>query len=229
MSGLIKFEVMTTLYYINWTAISAITSAVMAIITLITLVVSSCQNKKLRKQNDDQLEVVKKQWEEEQRPYLELALVKRSYSYGRYDLEIRNIGRTSAENISFSFANTFLEKITDMQTRNYFINLGQTEFKILPNEIKYFRMIENDLTSGRYYLGNSSVNRDMYDEIMNLLKANGVEIKTSYNKYVKSETLLLEETRHQTISQVEAINAVSFQIALLRTEIKQDSTDGTKQ
>lgn len=220
---------MITLYCINWTAISAITSAVMAIITLITLVVSSCQNKKLRKQNDDQLEVVKKQWEEEQRPYLELALVKRSYSYGRYDLEIRNIGRTSAENISFSFANTFLEKITDIQTRNYFINLGQTEFKILPNEIKYFRMIENDLTSGRYYLGNSSVNRDMYDEIMNLLKANGVEIMTSYNKYVKSETLLLEETRHQTISQVEAINAVSFQIALLRTEIKQDSTDGTKQ
>lgn len=108
-------------------------------------------------------------------------MVKQSYSYGRYDLEIRNIGRTSAENISFSFASTILEKFTDMQTRNYFINLGQTEFKILPNEIKYFRMIENDLTSGRYYLGNSSVNRDMYDEIMNLLKANGVEIKTSYN------------------------------------------------
>ena len=70
---------------------------------------------------------------------------------------------------------------------------------------------------------------DLKRELSQRLKANGVETKTAYNKYVKSETLLLEETRHQTISQVEAINAVSFQIALLRTEIKQDSTDGTKQ
>ena len=219
---------MCILCKIDWNAVSAITSAVMATITLFTLIISSYQNKKLRKQNDEQLKEVKKQWEEEQRPYLELALVRRSYYFERYDLEIRNIGKTSAESILFKFNDAFLAKLTDAKIRDFFASIGKTEFKILPNEIKYFRLLENDITASKYYLGNTSVNRVVYDDIKNLLKTTGVEMQISYNKYEKSEILILEENRHQTISQVEAINSIAVQLALLSTENKVGSTHDTK-
>ena len=64
--------------------------------------------------------------------------------------------------------------------------------------------------------------------IKNLIKTIGAQMYISYNKYEKTEVLILDENRHQAISQVEAINSIAVQLALLRTENKVGSTHDTK-
>ena len=212
---------MIILCCINWTAVSAITSALMVVITLITLVVSSCQNRRLRKQNDEQLKEVKRQWEEEQRPYLEVAIVRSAYIYGRYELEFRNIGKTSAESISFELDKSFLERL-DESSVEYFTTLGKNVFKILPNEIRRFRIMESPyISNSHYYVGNTPSDRETYDTLIDLLKTNGLTISVSYNgRYSLCENITLDEHRTQTLTAIDAIAGVSMQLANIRMDHK---------
>lgn len=212
---------MITLYCINWTAISAITSAVMAIITLITLVVSSCQNKKLRKQNDDQLKEVKRQWEEENRPYLEASIVRSAYVYARYELEIKNIGKKSAESIRFQFDDDFLIT-TGEEYRKYFEVISSNDFKILPNEIKRYRLIDNSCVSnGDYMVGNKRASREICEKIVDYLKTKGLNISISYNdQYSFYENLVLDENKVQTLTTIDALSGISLQLSFLRMDYK---------
>ena len=195
---------------IDWNAVSAMVSFVMVICTSISL----WQSKK-------QLKEMRRQWEEEQRPYLVISFVTASYSYGRYDIEFRNIGKTSAEDITFQFDSNFLGLFED-QLRLYFSGIGINAFKILPGETKRIRIIENAYLSERlYHVGNKRVDVDYYNKILDYLKTTGVTVTVSHNKvYNVCENITLVENRNQTITMIDALIDVGMQVSLLRLDIR---------
>ena len=109
---------------INWTAISAIATFGMAIATFVTL-----------RQNGKQLKEIKRQWDEDNRPILEINLVNPPFSLDSMDLyfEIINIGKGVAKNISIFFD----ESITDIPIKSIYVNAIRTKnktYNLLPNK-----------------------------------------------------------------------------------------------
>ncbi len=87
-----------------WTAyLTAIASVILIIITYSTL-----------KQNENQLNEIKRQWKEENRPYLYVSVIKTiSAEVLQHEFIFYNAGKTPAKNISFKFNDSWLQSIKE--------------------------------------------------------------------------------------------------------------------
>lgn len=212
-----------------WAAyIGAIASFAMVVLTWWTLKQSKIQNDALIAQNEEilqnnkeQLDELKRQWEEENRPYLEVSIVKSAYVPERYELEFKNIGRSSAESVNFRFDDGFLTFLAD-EYREYFLNISTNNFKILPSEIKRLRLLDNTCISCYdYMVGNKKANRELCGTVFTFLKTTGVTLSVSYNGiYSLTENLLLDEHKTQTLTMLDAVTGVSTQLANIRMDHK---------
>lgn len=114
-----------------WAAyISAIASFAMVIITWMTL-----------SQNKAQLNEMKRQWEEEHRPRLEIYFAK-TPSAKNYGIEIVNIGKSPATDIEFSLNKELLDHIHNANAREALQKIGNTQLSILPNDTQYISLCE---------------------------------------------------------------------------------------
>lgn len=114
-----------------WAAyISAIASFAMVIITWMTL-----------SQNKAQLNEMKRQWEEEHRPRLEIYFAK-TPSANSYGIEIVNIGKSSATDIVFSLNKELLDHIHNANAREALQKIGNTQLSILPNDTQYISLYD---------------------------------------------------------------------------------------
>ena len=112
---------------IDWVAIGAIASFVMVIVTYVTL-----------RQNKMQLNELRRQWEEQNRPEI-VFKIKVVKSIVR--LEISNIGNSVASNIEFYFNEEFLKVLKEDCTSYW-----KTENVIKQNPIEQFPL---DLVKGQ--------------------------------------------------------------------------------
>ena len=90
--------------------------------------------KALRK-NDDQVAEMKRQWEEDHRPYLDVNLIDANANYTTDSrlLCIENFGKGVANNIQLKFDNSFIDNIPIEAQTNYLKILQKKSFKLLPN------------------------------------------------------------------------------------------------
>ena len=89
------------------TYLSAIASFAMVFITWKTL-----------EQNREQLNLMKKQWEDEHRPLLDIYIVKEDFLQKGYTIEILNIGNSPAINIGCTFDDALLKGIKDEEAKD---------------------------------------------------------------------------------------------------------------
>lgn len=123
-----KFE----LCVVDWTAIAAIANTVMIIISFITL----RRNKKQINDNQEQFKELKKQWEIDHKPNIDLKLIYTPFkSYlGSLSLLVYNYGKSSAVNIQFLFDNQFISGIPIASFKQHLIDIQSQNYKVLPEE-----------------------------------------------------------------------------------------------
>jgi len=161
------------LLIINWTAISAIATFGMAIATFVTL-----------RQNGKQLKEIKRQWDEDNRPILEINLVNPPFSLDSMDLyfEILNIGKGVAKNISISFD----ESIKNIPLNSIYENAKRIKnktYNLLPNKSIFVPFISFSYDSSNKYklIFNRSIYSDQYKLLEEYLKKNSIDVKCEYD------------------------------------------------
>lgn len=113
-----------TLNTIDWNAISSIITLVALIIALISL-----------RQNSKQLKEMKRQWDEENRPNINISI---AISQAWFVLKISNIGKKDAFNINIKFNDEFIESIPDRNFKKGYLSLQSKPFFIEKGKSKYF-------------------------------------------------------------------------------------------
>ena len=110
-----------------WTSVSAIATAIMAWFTY-----KSIQNSK------EQLAEMKEQWEMENRPIIEMMLAYPLYSIkdGSLALVLKNIGRTTAENVKIEIDKDFINSVPNSQVVEQLKSMSSYSFRILPAATK---------------------------------------------------------------------------------------------
>ena len=109
---------------IFWTALTAIGTIAMAITTYMSI-----------RKNDKQVEEMKRQWEEDHRPYLDINLIDANANYTTDSrlLCIENFGKGVANNIQLKFDKTFLDYIPIKALTQNLKKCQKRSFKLLPN------------------------------------------------------------------------------------------------
>ena len=123
------------------TYLSAIASFAMVFTTWKTL-----------EQNREQLNLMKKQWEDEHRPLLDIYIVKEDFLQKGYTIEILNIGNSPAINIGCTFDDALLKGIKDEEAKdklNQFI--GNVQLSLLPNEARSYQLCTKDTSDVNQY------------------------------------------------------------------------------
>lgn len=149
------------------TYISAIASFAMVYITWKTLIL----NQKVIDQNKEQLDELKRQWKEQNRPRLSFSVVRKE---NLYYIRVSNIGSVGAFGIDLNFDETYFDEIDDLFCKYY----PKSKFSLDSNKSQYLPMCNNTLQDKDSFLKN----RDT------------IRINGSYNNsYRIDETLLLSE------------------------------------
>ena len=112
---------------IDWNALTAISTFLLAIITFVTV-----------RQNRSQLKEMKRQWEIEQSPDLDIAIVSLPYRMPEESLaiEIRNFGKGIADNIKLSLDKDFVNSFPIKSVREMALRIEKSEYRVLPGESK---------------------------------------------------------------------------------------------
>ena len=110
-----------------WTALTAIGTIAMAVTTYFAL-----------KKNDTQVSEMKRQWVEDNRPYIDIQLVYEhslSSTASRY-LKIENYGKGTANNLQLYFDDSFIDNIPIQELKEQFNNRKDNTYKVLPGRLK---------------------------------------------------------------------------------------------
>ena len=112
---------------IDWNALTAISTFLLAVITFVTVW-----------QNRSQLKEMKRQWEIEQSPDLDIALISLPYRTPDESLaiEIRNFGKGIADNIKFTLDKDFVNSFPIKSVRKMALKIEKSEYGVLPGESK---------------------------------------------------------------------------------------------
>lgn len=169
-----------------WTALTAVGTIAMAIITYCTL-----------SKNDEQVSEMKRQWEEDNKPYLDVRLVYEhslSSTASRY-LIIENYGKGTANDIQISFEDSFIENIQIQELQKNLKVLQSKAYKVLPGRtIKEIFCDIIDLgNSGKSRISVEEFNLSQRSTLLDYM-SKPIQIKVKYKWYGKSyyETMIIK-------------------------------------
>ena len=89
---------------------------------------------KTLKQNNEQLDELKRQWEDEHRPRINISIA--IYRKALF-IKIKNIGVGNATNIKLSFNKDFIMKLPKEKYKDLYLNVEKRPFSIEPGGAKY--------------------------------------------------------------------------------------------
>lgn len=119
----------------DWNALTAIGTLLLAFITYLTV-----------KQNDSQLQEMKRQWEDAQSPDLDFSLIYLPYRVPEESLaiEIKNFGKGVADGIRLFFDKDFIGNFPHKAVREYVSKVAEKTYRILPGETKVIPICKFD-------------------------------------------------------------------------------------
>lgn len=179
--------------------LAAIASFAMVLITWWTLRESKKQNQNTLTQNNQIIALNKQQyhatlqhWEDEVRPYIEVRIVKYFFPH-QVCLEFYNFGKTTAKDITFSFKQTFLDKIKNEDARNALSEMGNHTFSLLGGSTRLIPIaLEENVSNIKVYvIGNQSVSEQIFkDAMLAFMQVQTIEVCGKYgNKYTFDEVI----------------------------------------
>lgn len=179
--------------------LAAIASFAMVLITWWTLRESKKQNQDILAQNNTIIKLNQKQhndtlqhWEDEIRPYIEVRIVKYFFPH-QVCLEFYNFGKTTAKDITFSFKQTFLDKIKNEDARNALSEMGNHPFYLLGGSTRLIPIaLEENVSNIKVYvIGNQSVSEQIFkDAMLAFMQVQTFEVQGNYGgKYTFDEVI----------------------------------------
>ena len=182
------------------TYLAAIASFAMVFITWLTLKKNKEQNDAILQQNKDQLNEMKRQWENEHRPYLEVYQLKDNiYTNERRIIEFVNLGLSTATNIKFSIDKAAISQLSD-SGKEIVKSFGNWDiFSLFPRETRIFTLHEQK--NGNYYIGGRSVSKSDFYLFVKYINDNHGQIKISgmYNNKYHFDSVLCYFNSRQTL------------------------------
>lgn len=167
-----------------WTSVSAIATAIMAWFTY-----KSIQNSK------EQLAEMKEQWEMENRPIIEMMLAYPLYSIkdGSLALVLKNIGRTTAENVKIEIDKDFINSVPNSQVVEQLKSMSSYSFRILPAATKIINIsLVQPLNRNKrykYQVFGKPLKNEEYEALVSFFKSNSIKVSCTYDKYQFSDVL----------------------------------------
>lgn len=214
--------------------LATIASFAMVFITWLTIKKSKEQNDAILKQNKDQLDEMKRQWEEDHRPKIEAYLIKGSTIADKREIEFVNIGASPAEDITFYVDSHFIDDAPiEEEVKDALRKLGNTMPAFLfPHETLSFSLYEKEyVPAGRYIevytIASTPVDESVFRAFVGYISQYGeIPIKGTYNnKYEIKTSVDVNRTRYPYTSVSSSIdnvsnNIVGLNLALHRIETK---------
>lgn len=158
---------------IDWNALTAICTLLLAIITYCTI-----------RQNKAQLKEMKRQWEIEQSPDLDIALINLPYRVPNESLaiEVNNFGRGAANDIKFIFDEEFKRNFPHKAVREQIEKIEKKVYRILPGKSTIIPVcqFDNNLVKCRKLFG-QSVNEEERIAIHHYLEDFILHLRCTYN------------------------------------------------
>lgn len=223
------------------TYISAVASFAMVFITWHALK----QNDRLLQQNDDllqqnkaQLNEMIRQWDEENKPRLEMYFVKDEIPVKGQRIEIVNIGKNTAKDIKFCIDENIIEKAPNNDTKEALKNICQSFSLLLPNDSIIISLCEDkmeNINNHDYKIGLVSVNKKEYSDFYNEIKSmKSISIKGNYNSKYEIDTTIspeIKRNKHKDITDAladisECIKRLDLMIER-KLETKDNKTNNT--
>lgn len=207
---------------IDWVAIGAVATLLMVIVTWCTL-----------RQNRKQLNELKRQWEEENRPSIEVYFLKESEISKMARIEILNIGKRPATNITFHIDEKLVSDYATTKTvKEALQKIGNDkEYYLLPEESQIFELCKKEEKSNslndNYTIAGVNVDEVELTNFINFLKTNQIiSIIGNYNnRYCINETIGTNNSRDQHLSLTKCISDMGFQVSeVIRRSINNLST-----
>ncbi len=177
---------------IYWaTYLAAIASFAMVFVTWRTL-----------RQNKNQLDELKRQWEEEHKPNVLIYLV-RGFLSDSVDIEILNIGKSPAKNILFKIDCSIFDDIPLDTVKENLKKIGNSRPSfLLPNESLIFSLYKKDYIScgdkshDKYSIAGVKVEKEEFNRFVNAISTAEIKVNGSYdNKYEMQETISIMNIR----------------------------------
>ena len=212
------------------TYLAAIGSFTMVFMTWLTIK----QNNAILKQNEIQLQEMKRQWEEDHRPKIEAYLIKGSTIADKREIEFVNIGASPAEDFIFHLDSQFIDGAPiEENIKDALRKLGNTIPAFLfPHETLSFSLYEKEyVPAGRfvevYTIAHTSVDEPVFRSFVGYVSQyREIPIKGTYNKKYEIKTSVdANRTRYPYTSVSSSIdnvsnNIVGLNFALQRIEAK---------
>jgi len=194
-----------------FTAISALATAVMAYLTY-----RSIRNGK------EQIEEMKAQWEKENRPYLELFPVAPPFTHkdGSLAIEIKNIGKRTANNVSIEIENSFIQGFNNDIVNEQIQTICSNKYRILPNESKILTICSIKTSPDGEVLLGATVPKSELNLIRKYLSNFKFKVKCSYEEYSFEQILSSNELAYQKIDYLGFLEDMEYDLAGIRSELQ---------
>ena len=150
------------------------------------------------KQNKEQLNELKRQWDDEHKPEIDIIPVY-TMEHSLVVLEVRNISNSYAKNIRFKIGTEYINKIPclsnkDNGLKDFYNTICDRPFTLLPKERKYFYVISKDFALPEdcpyVTLWNELFTKDQYEAIFAFFKSNPIHIHCQYNESFEKDFLI---------------------------------------
>lgn len=190
------------------------------------------QNERQLQQNKAQLNEMIRQWDEENKPRLEMYFVKDEIPVKGQRIEIVNIGKNTAKDIKFCIDENIIEKAPNNDTKEALKNICQSFSLLLPNDSIIISLCEDkmeNINNHDYKIGLVSVNKKEYSDFYNEIKSmKSISIKGNYNSKYEIDTTIspdIKRNKHKDITDALADIGECIKRLDLMIERKLDTKD----
>ena len=196
----------------TWTAISTIATAAMAITAFCTL-----------RQNRKQLNEMKRQWLEDRKPIIEAALINPPYCYREQSLgiEIANIGKTVAEDITIHLEDDFIKSYGNTIIERQIRQICSQKYHLAPNERTFFSLCAIKPNGNKKTLFGQVVSNSELMTFEDINTNANIHVVCNYKGGKFERTLSALDKRPFKFSVEEQLSDIAWQIHCSGSDIKQ--------
>ena len=194
-----------------WTAASAFATAVMAWFTYETI-----QNSK------KQVEEMKREWEKENRPYLEIIPVFLPFSgkEGCLGIEIRNIGNKTATDISISIDKEFKNSLPIESIKQRIDKICSEKYRVLPNGTKTLVISVIRLINNKNTLFGKPISDKELTKLHEYLRDFSFNIHCKYNRDEFDQVLTAEEQELQHYDNLNFLEEIEWDLSAMKNTLQ---------
>lgn len=194
-----------------FTAISALATLGMAFIAFFTL-----------RQNRKQLEAMKEQWLEDRKPIIEASLISPPYSFREYSLaiELANIGKTVAEDITIIFDEDFIKSYCNKSIEQHIRQICSQKYHLAPNERTFLTICAIKPDGNIKTLFGKQVSDSVLKKLEEINSNANIHVVCNYKGGEFNRTLSALDKRTFKYSTEEQLGDIAWQIQTTGSDIK---------